>query len=40
MKYQCDDNFTEVNDVYNYFKQHGRLLANPKFKNVFVGLVS
>lgn len=38
-KYQCESNFLELNNVYEFFKENGKLLACPKFKNVFVGLI-
>jgi len=34
----CDNNYDELNEVYNFFKKNGKLLAHPKFNNVFVGL--
>lgn len=37
-RYDLDKNTKELEEVYVFFKQHGRLLAHPKFRNVFVGL--
>jgi hypothetical protein len=38
VKYSHDRDFDELNYVYQFFKTNGKLLAHPKFKNVFVGL--
>jgi hypothetical protein len=37
-KYQNYDNFEELKEVYDFFKTNGKLIAHPKFLNVFVGL--
>jgi hypothetical protein len=34
----CEKNYDELNEVYEFFKKHGKLLGHPKFNNVFVGL--
>ena len=36
--FDCDRNYEELNKVYEFFKEHGKLLAHPKFNNIFVGL--
>lgn len=38
--YNCDDNYHSLQEVYDFFKKHGKLLAHPSFKNIFVGLVA
>jgi hypothetical protein len=37
-KFDCDNNYDELNEVYDFFKNNGKLIAHPKFNNVFVGL--
>jgi hypothetical protein len=38
--YVADDlkNTANVNEVYEFFRTHGKLLANPSLMNVWVGL--
>jgi hypothetical protein len=38
VKFNCDKNYDELNEVYEFFKKNGKLLGHPKFNNVFVGL--
>lgn len=38
-KFCCEKNYEELNEVYEFFKKHGKLLGHPKFNNVFVGLI-
>lgn len=37
-EFDCDKNYNELNQVYEFFKKNGKLLGHPKFNNVFVGL--
>jgi hypothetical protein len=37
-EFDCEKNYDELNEVYEFFKNHGKLLGHPKFNNVFVGL--
>jgi hypothetical protein len=37
-EFDCEKNYAQLNEVYEFFKKHGKLLAHPQFKNVFVGL--
>lgn len=37
--FDYDKNYEELNEVYNFFKKHGKLLGHPKFNNIFVGLI-
>jgi hypothetical protein len=39
-EFDCEKNYNELNEVYNFFRKHGKLLAHPKFNNVFVGLTA
>jgi hypothetical protein len=34
----CDNDYNELNEVYEFFKKNGKLLGHPKYNNVFVGL--
>lgn len=34
----CENNYEELAKVYEFFQTHGKLIACPKFNNVFVGL--
>jgi len=36
--YNVYDNTDELNEVYEFFKKHGKVLANHTTKNLFVGL--
>ena len=38
LEMDCEKNYQELNEVYDFFKKHGKLLANPLFNNIFVGL--
>lgn len=37
--FNCENNYDDVHSVYDFFKQHGKLVGHPQFKNVFVGLL-
>ena len=39
-EFDCEKNYEELNGVYEFFKNHGKLLGHPKFNNVFVGLTA
>lgn len=36
--YSCEKNYEELNDVFDYFKSHGKLVSCPRWRNAFVGL--
>lgn len=36
--FDCEKNLEELCEVYEFFKEHGKLLGHPQFKNIFVGL--
>lgn len=37
--FNCEDNYLDLSNVYEFFKHNGKLLAHPHFKNVFIGLI-
>lgn len=37
--FNCEDNYLDLSNVYEFFKQNGKLLAHPHFENVFIGLI-
>lgn len=39
-KLHSGDNYEKLNLVYDFFKEHGKLVADPRFSNVFVGLTT
>jgi hypothetical protein len=38
LQYDCVKNKKDLEEVFSYFKNHGKFLAHSKFQNVFVGL--
>jgi len=37
-RYDCEKNTKDLNDVFEFFQTHGKLLAHQSWRNVFVGL--
>lgn len=37
-EFDCEKNYDELNEVYEFFKKHGKLVGHPRFNNVFIGL--
>jgi len=38
VEFNCEKNYDELNEVYEFFKKYGKLVGHPQFNNVFVGL--
>lgn len=36
--FNCEDNYEELNKVYEFFKEHGKLVGHGELSNLFVGL--
>jgi hypothetical protein len=36
--YDCERNTNDLNEVLEFFRAHGKLLAHQSWRNVFVGL--
>jgi hypothetical protein len=36
-EFDCEKNYAQLNEVYEFFKKHGKLLGHPGFNNIFVG---